>query len=187
MRSPGSTGRTSEKTASCSTSPRRLSALRAKHPVFHRRRYFQGRTFRGSGGLDDIVWLNPAGEVMSQEDWDNGWARSLGVFLNGDAIPDPDSRVIRVTDDSFLLLFNAHFEPVEFKLPRGRIRGGVGNRRSNTAAPLVVLSRTRPCSKPQMCLRSSRGRSSSFVGSTRWRVTDSGRSKRGRASPPSGF
>ena len=40
--------------------------------------------------LDDIVWLNPSSEQMSQEDWDNGWARSLGVFLNGDAIPTPD-------------------------------------------------------------------------------------------------
>src|SRR6195952_5543774 len=116
----------------------RLSALRAKHPVFHRRRYFQGRTFRGSGGLDDIVWLNPDGDVMSQEDWDNGWARSLYVFLNGDAIPDPDSRGNRVTDDSFLLLFNAHFEPVEFKLPEAEY-GEAWETVVNTAAPLVVL------------------------------------------------
>ena len=95
----------------------KLSRLRRDHPVFHRRRYFQGRTFRGSGGLDDIVWLNTNGDVMSQEDWDQGWARTLGVFLNGAAIPDPDSRGNRVTDDSFLLLFNAHHEPVDFTVP----------------------------------------------------------------------
>ena len=95
----------------------KLSRLRREHPVFHRRRYFQGRTFRGSGGLDDIVWLNTNGDVMSQEDWDRGWARTLGVFLNGAAIPDPDSRGNRVTDDSFLLLFNAHYEPVDFTVP----------------------------------------------------------------------
>jgi isoamylase len=96
---------------------RRLSALRANHPVFHRRRYFQGRASRGSGGLDDIVWLNPSSEVMSQEDWDNGWARSLGIFLNGHAIPTPDRRGNRVRDDSFLLFFNAHYEPVDFTIP----------------------------------------------------------------------
>jgi isoamylase len=96
---------------------RRLSALRASHPVFHRRRYFLGRASRSSGGLDDIVWLNPSSEVMSQEDWDNGWARSLGIFLNGHAIPTPDRRGNRVRDDSFLLFFNAHYQPVDFSIP----------------------------------------------------------------------
>jgi glycogen operon protein len=115
---------------------RRLSALRSQHPVFHRRRYFQGRPFRGSGGLDDIVWLNSTGEVMSQEDWDNGWARSLGVFLNGAAIPDPDARGNRVTDDSFLLLFNAHYEPVDFALPEQEY-GEAWEVTINTAAPLA--------------------------------------------------
>ena len=115
---------------------RRLSKLRSEHPVFHRRRYFQGRTFRGSGGLDDIVWLSASGEVMSQEDWDNGWARSLGVFLNGSAIPDPDTRGNRVTDDSFLLLFNAHYETVDFTLPEQEY-GEAWEIAISTAAPLV--------------------------------------------------
>jgi glycogen operon protein len=128
----------------------RLAALRAKHPVFHRRRYFQGRTFRGSGGLDDIVWLNPSGDVMSQEDWDNGWARSLYVFLNGNAIPDPDARGNRVTDDSFLLLFNAHFEPVEFSLPDAEY-GEAWEVVVNTAAPLVG-SADDPALKPREVL-----------------------------------
>ncbi len=94
-----------------------LTKLRREHPIFHRRRYFQGRPIAGSGGLDDIVWLTPAGEVMSQEDWEAGWARSLGVFLNGQGIPDPDVRGQRITDDSFLLYFNAHHEPMTFSLP----------------------------------------------------------------------
>ncbi len=115
---------------------RRLSKLRSSHPVFHRRRYFQGRPFRGSGGLDDIVWLKASGEVMSQEDWDNGWARSLGVFLNGAAIPDPDTRGNRVTDDSFLLLFNAHFETVDFTLPEQEY-GEAWEVSINTVEPLA--------------------------------------------------
>jgi glycogen operon protein len=115
---------------------RRLAALRRDHPVFHRRRYFQGRAFRGSGGLDDIVWLNSTGDVMSQEDWDNGWARSLGVFLNGAAIPDPDIRGNRVTDDSFLLLFNAHYETVDFTMPEPEY-GSAWEVVVDTAAPLA--------------------------------------------------
>jgi isoamylase len=94
-----------------------LAKLRREHPIFHRRRYFQGRPISGSGGLDDIVWLTPSGEVMSAEDWEAGWAQSLGVFLNGQGIPDPDARGQRITDDSFLLFFNAHYEPITFSLP----------------------------------------------------------------------
>src|SRR3954471_4044769 len=94
-----------------------LTKLRREHPIFHRRRYFQGRPIAGSGGLDDIVWMTPAGEVMSAEDWEAGWAQSLGVFLNGQGIPDPDARGQRITDDSFLLFFNAHYEPITFTVP----------------------------------------------------------------------
>ena len=54
---------------------------------------------------------------MSAEDWEAGWAQSLGVFLNGQGIPDPDARGQRITDDSFLLFFNAHHEPLDFHLP----------------------------------------------------------------------
>ncbi len=115
----------------------RLSALRKRHPVFHRRRYFTGSASRGSEGLDDIVWLNPSSEVMSQEDWDNGWARSLGVFVNGMAIPTPDRRGNPIRDDSFLLLFNAHYEPVEFTIPDQEY-GEAWEIAINTAEPLSV-------------------------------------------------
>ena len=50
---------------------------------------------------------------------DTGFAKSLGVFLNGDALPDPDRRGHRISDDSFLLLFTAHYEDVTFVLPGG--------------------------------------------------------------------
>ena len=60
--------------------------------------------------VTDIGWFAPDGTEMSEEDWDSGFAKSVGVFLNGDAIPDPDPRGEQITDDSFLLLFNAHHE-----------------------------------------------------------------------------
>ncbi|MCU1595085.1 MAG: glgX [Frankiales bacterium] len=86
-----------------------LTKLRRDHPVFRRRRFFNGRS--------DIGWYTPAGEPMSEEDWDAGYARSLAVFLNGEAIREPDSRGEPVTDEQFWMLLNGHHEPLDFVLP----------------------------------------------------------------------
>ena len=94
---------------------RSVVELRQSHPVFHRRNWFQGRPIHGVG-IEDCAWFQPSGEEMSVEDWEVGYARSLGVFING-AFLGIDDRGQRITDDSFLLLFNAHNEPVEFRLP----------------------------------------------------------------------
>jgi len=48
-----------------------------------------------------------------------GFAKSIGVYLNGDAIPGVDSRGESVKDDSFYMLFNAHHEAMDFILPEG--------------------------------------------------------------------
>jgi glycogen operon protein len=98
---------------------RTVSALRAAHPVFRRRRFFSGRPVRqrGRDGQPDIAWFAPDGSEMSDEDWESGFAKSVAVYLNGQGIPDLDERGQRVTDDSFLLWFNAHHEPIDFALP----------------------------------------------------------------------
>jgi glycogen operon protein len=54
---------------------------------------------------------------MDENDWLNGYARGLMVFLNGQAIPEPDPHGERILDSDFLLLFNAHTDPVDFALP----------------------------------------------------------------------
>jgi glycogen operon protein len=95
----------------------KVTTLRREHPVFKRRRFFQGRPLRGSGGVADIVWFTPAGEEMSDDDWEAGYARSVMVFLNGQGIPSPDTRGEPITDDSFLMLLNAHDENLTFTLP----------------------------------------------------------------------
>jgi isoamylase len=97
----------------------KASALRAAHPVFRRRRFFNGRPVRqrGAEGLPDISWFRPDGSEMSDEDWDSGFGKSVAVYLNGRGIPDLDARGHRVSDDSFVLCFNAHHEPIEFTLP----------------------------------------------------------------------
>ena len=93
---------------------RRLIALRREHPVLRRRRWFQGLPIRGSV---DLGWCRPDGGEMSDHDWDSGTG-SVGVFLNGEAITDRDRRGQRVTDDSLLLLFNGHHEPIDWVLPK---------------------------------------------------------------------
>ena len=91
-----------------------IIAFRRDHPVFRRRRWFQGRPIRGTV---DIGWFKPDGKSMTDEDWDVGYARSLGVFLNGNAIQSHDERGRSITDDSFLLLFNAHTAGVGWTIP----------------------------------------------------------------------
>jgi glycogen operon protein len=93
-------------------------ALRQQHPVFRRRRFFAGSADHGGESeLGDIVWFMPNAEHMDEEAWTNGLAKSLMVFLNGSAIPEPGPRGQTIVDDSFLVMFNAHYEPLTFTIP----------------------------------------------------------------------
>ncbi|MGW5189019.1 glycogen debranching protein GlgX [Kribbella sp. NPDC004138] len=94
---------------------RSLLTLRNNHPVLRRRRFFHGDT--GIDGLGDLVWFTPNGTEMQNGDWQRDDARAIAVFLNGDAISEPDPRGEPVVDDSFLVLLNGNFEPVDFLLP----------------------------------------------------------------------
>ena len=95
-----------------------LIDLRRRHHVFRRRRFFAGDAAHGGRSeLGDIEWLKPDGTAMDEGDWHSGFARSLMVFLNGDAIPETDQMGRRIADDHFLLLFNAHSDAVSFSLP----------------------------------------------------------------------
>jgi isoamylase len=97
-----------------------LAAFRRSHPVFRRRRFFDRPDGRAGGSPGDIAWLTPSGREMTDDDWNTGYAKALGVFLNGDAISEPDPRGERVRDDTFLLLFSADSQPVTFTLPGPR-------------------------------------------------------------------
>ena len=94
---------------------RRLIAFRREHPAFRRRRWFQGRRIRGT---PDIGWVKPDGTEMDDEDWDAGFNKSIGLYLNGAAIATKDPRGQRVVDDSFLVLLNAHDGPIDWTLPK---------------------------------------------------------------------
>ncbi|CAN5708724.1 hypothetical protein BH18ACI5_BH18ACI5_01830 [soil metagenome] len=98
---------------------RRLVRLRHRHPVFCRRRWFQGRPIHGTA-VSDIGWFTPGGVEMSEDDWQVGFAKSRGVFLNGRGIPTTNERGEPILDESFYLMFNAHHEPLEFTLPEAK-------------------------------------------------------------------
>ncbi len=95
---------------------RRLIALRREHPNFRRRKFFQDRAIRGAAERD-VTWLRPDGEEMTDAEWGEGWVRVVGLCLGGDALPEVDEHGDQITDDTFLILFNGHHEPVPFSLP----------------------------------------------------------------------
>jgi isoamylase len=96
---------------------RTLLELRARHPVFRRRRFFTGE--KAPNGLPDIGWLRSDGTEMDQEDWSSGSLRPLTIFLNGHGITEPGLRGENIVDDSFLLLLNPGHEDAMITLPDG--------------------------------------------------------------------
>ena len=97
---------------------RELIYFRRQHPVFRRRKWFQGQAIHGKS-ISDIAWFNPDGTQMTDEEWEVGYAKSIAVFLDGGQIPSPGPQGQRISDDSFLLFFNAHYEMIEFALSDG--------------------------------------------------------------------
>ncbi|HXV28175.1 MAG TPA: glycogen debranching protein GlgX, partial [bacterium] len=87
-----------------------------EHPVFRRRKFFQGRKIRGSE-VKDIIWFEPSGMEMSDDAWSTSFVRCFGVRLSGDALDELNKRGERITGDTILILMNAHHEAIEFTLP----------------------------------------------------------------------
>jgi glycogen operon protein len=94
----------------------RLIRLRAEHHTFRRETFLRGREINDAP-LPDVWWFRTDGRKMTSRDWEHGEA-VLGMFLNGRAITSKGPRGEDISDDSFLLLFNAHNEDRQFKLPR---------------------------------------------------------------------
>jgi glycogen operon protein len=114
----------------------RLVELRSAHPIFRRRRFFEGRPVQGNGE-HDIAWFTPKGTEMSSEDWRVGYARSLVVWLNGDGIGPPGPQGEHLVDDDFLLMFNANVHPMRFSIPKA-LRTSRWRRVVDTANPDAV-------------------------------------------------
>ncbi|MBN3943021.1 glycogen debranching protein GlgX [Nostoc sp. NMS9] len=95
---------------------RELINFRHQHPVFRRRKWFQGRPIHGLG-INDIAWFNSDGSEMTEKQWLVSYAKVMEIFLNGQGIATPGDRGERIIDESFLLFFNAHYELIDFALP----------------------------------------------------------------------
>ena len=140
---------------------RKLIALRRSHRTFRRRDFFHGRPLNGRN-VKDVVWLKPDGGEVAEHEWNQEHARSLGLFLAGGELDEIDRYGEPARDDDFLLLFNAHHEPVEFRIPlfdggtwhglidtspgdAARLRDRFGPRRAYPlgARALAVLTRPR--------------------------------------------
>ena len=119
-----------------------LIDLRKRHPVFRRRRFFAGDAAHGGRSeLGDIEWFKPDGAPMDEGDWNSGFARSLMVFLNGDAIPELDHMGRPIYDDHFLLLFNALLGADQLH-PAARRRSAATGRSGWTPRPVPSTHRT---------------------------------------------
>jgi isoamylase len=135
----------------------RLARLRADHPVFRRRRFFQGRPVPGSD-VPDIAWLRPDGQPMTEPDWVTGTGKAVTVFLNGRGIVESDPLGEDIVDDSFLVLFNAMPHAVAFTLP-GTEYGRMWEIVLDTADPLLATAarrgrNTQPDGRIRMTARS---------------------------------
>ena len=95
---------------------RRLIQFRKDHPVFRRPKFLKGRRIPGSE-IRDVMWFNPGGNLMSEEEWASPFVRCLGMLLSGDTSDVVTFEGEPVRDDTFLLLINAHYEPIAFVLP----------------------------------------------------------------------
>ena len=93
------------------------------HPTFRRRRWFQGLSVKGSE-MHDLAWHLPDGKELSDENWDHDFAKSLGVYLNGNRIRCVDYNGQRIVDDSFYIIFNAHHEALDYILPNDECGAG---------------------------------------------------------------
>jgi len=95
---------------------RRLIRIKKAHPVLCRRTFFRGAHVAG-GGIKDILWLKPDGAEMTEEEWQQSFARCLGMYLAGEGLDEVDDRGRQLRDVNFLVLFNAHHERIDFVLP----------------------------------------------------------------------
>ncbi|MGE5617080.1 MAG: glycogen debranching protein GlgX, partial [Bacillota bacterium] len=117
---------------------KRVIRLRKEHTIFHRRHFFTGAVLQD--GRKDVTWLKPDGEEMTQEEWDKDFARSLGMWLNGEHLSETDERGHPLKDASFLVLFNAHDGPIEFRLPKRASRGWRAEIDTHTVSAIPQLA-----------------------------------------------
>ena len=118
---------------------REVVRLRHEHPALRRRTFFRGRAIHGQD-VKDIVWLQPDGSEMADEEWSAGWTRSIAVRLEGGALNDQTADGEPIVDSDLLILFNAHSEAVNFTIPAGLSEGAWNLEISSADLPAGALT-----------------------------------------------
>jgi len=104
---------------------RKMIKFRLEHPNLHRRKFFQDRRIDPGGAqgveiegaqVHDITWVRQDGCEMTAEEWNAGWIRSVGLLLSGETLDDMNATGQPIKDDTFLILFSAHHEDLDFRL-----------------------------------------------------------------------
>ncbi len=96
---------------------KKVLKVRRSQPVFQRRKFFKGRPIRGTD-VKDISWLDPGGGEMTDEAWNAGYVKCVGIRLAGDLIDEVDDEGEPIVGETVLILLNAHHEPLPFTLPK---------------------------------------------------------------------
>jgi glycogen operon protein len=96
---------------------RGVVAIRKTQPVFRRQKFFQGRSIRGEDPTTDVAWIGTDGKTLSDEAWNSGFVKCMGLRLEGKLIGEVDKQGQPITGDTLLLLLNAHHENIAFMLP----------------------------------------------------------------------
>ena len=94
---------------------RRLIKLRLQYPILRRNRFLVG-TYNEDIGVKDVTWLDPHGNEMTTEQWEDGHGRSVGMLLDGRAQPSGIRKP--GADVTLLVIVNAHHDVVNYTLPQ---------------------------------------------------------------------
>jgi isoamylase len=95
---------------------RRVIAFRQQHPTLHRRKFFKGREIKGTH-VKDIMWFNPSGDEMTEEEWHDPETRAVAIRLDGREIGEVDGFGTPIVDDHLLIILNASPDTVRFRVP----------------------------------------------------------------------
>jgi isoamylase len=93
---------------------RKLIATRRAFSILHRSRFVVGNV-NPELDVKDVTWLAPDGIEMSAAQWESPHTRCFGMLLDGRAQETGIKR--QGSDATLLLVYNAHYEVVEFTLP----------------------------------------------------------------------
>jgi isoamylase len=157
---------------------RRVLAIRQAHPVLRRRHFFRGQPI-GEDGRKDVTWIRPDGAELTEQDWRDGNAVTLGMLIHGNATDDVNERGHPVTDDTLLLILSNSDQEIAFRLPELEERGIWGELVNTARQELTQLKENCVRLLPYSLVLLRYGRDRRLAIEPNQRSTDAARGERG--------